>query len=176
MKKPPDGGVWSGWGSGIAPASAPGPACSAFAADGGAAFKLPLFLHGVQKKWADACQGFAASSPKRKKAISGSLDFIIESLRGFIPFSIPALGISFKPAAVLKSSQKPFLVRLWDSGCWGHGEVIAKGRQVGVRHQTPPWRASWAWWSRRQLPVLGATHRLSRQSSRPRWANGERGG
>jgi len=35
MKKPPDGGGLVRLGSGITPASAPGPACSPFAADGG---------------------------------------------------------------------------------------------------------------------------------------------
>jgi hypothetical protein len=47
MKKPPDGGDVIRLGSGIAPASAPGPACSPFAADARASFKLPLFLHGL---------------------------------------------------------------------------------------------------------------------------------
>jgi hypothetical protein len=67
-------------------------------------------------KQADACQGFAASSPKRKKVISGPLDCIIPSFQRFIPFSIPTLGISFKPAAVLKGSQDSFLIRLKGAG------------------------------------------------------------
>jgi hypothetical protein len=104
-------------GSGIAPApaSAPGPACSTFPSDGGASVKFLLSLHSV-KQWGQTCHGLDNTPPKRKKAISSSLDCIIESFPGFIPFPVPALLPGFKPAAVLKGSQDSFLIRLRGAG------------------------------------------------------------
>ena len=119
IKKPPDGGGVIRLVSGIAPASAPGPACSTFPADGGASFRVKGLAS--TQRYDLLCA--ACSVPNGDKSGNQCADCIVDSL-------VP----SFKPAAVLKSSQDSFLIRLWGSGCWGHGEVIAKGRQVGVRH------------------------------------------
>jgi hypothetical protein len=115
MKKPPDGGGVVRLGSDIAPASAPGPARSALATDGGASVKFLLSLHSV-KQWGQTCHGLDNTPPKRTKAVNSSLDCIIPSFQRFIPFSIPALLPGFKPAAVLKGSQEPFLIRLSGAG------------------------------------------------------------